>query len=103
MGVVNKQFVRLNGLPVCGPPLRVPTELGSTALVPGGPMEPLYPDIQVDLVGEDGNAFAIIGKVRQALRRGGVDDEVVKAFTEEATSGNYDNVVRTAMKYVEVL
>ena len=66
-------------------------------------MEPLYPDIQVDLVGEDGNAFAIIGKVRQALRRGGVDDEVVKAFTEEATSGNYDNVVRTAMRWVEVL
>ena len=66
-------------------------------------MEPFYPDIEVKLAGEDGNAFFIIGRVRQALRRGGVDEEVVAAFTEESTSGDYDNVIRTAMKYVEVL
>lgn len=65
-------------------------------------MEPRYPHIHVKLVAEDGNAFFIIGKVRKALRRGGVDEEVVEAFTEEATAGNYDNVLGTAMKYVQV-
>ena len=65
-------------------------------------MEPLYPDIQVDLVGEDGNAFAIIGRVRQALRREGVAEKEVEAFAEEAMAGDYDNVLRTVMSWVEV-
>ena len=65
-------------------------------------MEPLYPDIQVVLVGEDGNAFFIIGKVRQTLRQNGVDETEVEAFTEEATSGDYDMVLRTVMRWVEV-
>ena len=65
-------------------------------------MEPLYPDIQVNLVGEDGNAFAIIGRVRQALRREGVAEKKVEAFAEEVMSGDYDNVRRTVMSWVEV-
>ena len=65
-------------------------------------LNPLYPNIEVNLVGEDGNAFAIIGKVRKALRRSGVDEEAVQAFTKEATSGDYDIVLRTVMKYVGV-
>ena len=64
-------------------------------------MEPIYPHIEVDLVGEDGNAFFIIGRVRQALRRGGVDEEIVAQITEEATSGDYNMVLRTVMKYVD--
>ena len=66
-------------------------------------MEPRYPDINVKLVGQDGNAFFIIGRVRQALRREGVDEATVEAFSEEAMSGDYDNVLRTAMRWVEVL
>ena len=65
-------------------------------------MEPLYPHINVKLVGEDGDAFAIIGKVRQALRRNGVDETEVEQFTAEVKSGDYDNVIRTAMRWVEV-
>ena len=80
-----------------------PVEVGSADPNPGEHMEPLYPHIKVELVGEDGNAFFIIGRVRKALRRGGDGEEVVAAFTEEATAGDYDNVIRTAMKYVEVL
>ena len=66
-------------------------------------MEPRYPHINVKLVGEDGNAFFVIGSVRKALRRGGVDEKEVEAFTEEAMSGDYDNVLSTAMRWVEVL
>ncbi len=33
-------------------------------------MVPTYPHITVELTGHDGNAFAILGRVLQALRQG---------------------------------
>ncbi len=57
--------------------------------------------IVVELVGEDGNAFAIIGRVSKALKRGGHGD-LVNEFTKEAMSGDYDHLLQTAMEYVEV-
>lgn len=58
--------------------------------------------IPVVLVGTDGNAFAILGKVRQALRRGGYGDEFIEAFTKEATSGDYNHLLAVCMETVEV-
>lgn len=63
---------------------------------------PRYPDIEVQLAGEDGNAMAIISRVRRALRRAGVPSEEQEAFTSEAMSGDYDNVLQTAMRWVDV-
>lgn len=63
---------------------------------------PKYPHIEVPLVGQDGNAFVIIGRVRTALRRDGVAKEELDAFSEEAMSGDYDHLLRTAMKWVTV-
>ena len=65
-------------------------------------MEVKYPEITVQLSGEDGNAMCIIAKVRKALKRGDVSKEEVDKFCEEATSGNYDNVLVTAMKWINV-
>ncbi len=59
-------------------------------------------NVSVKLTGEDGNAFAILGKVSQALRRAGVSKEDREAFRQEATSGDYDNLLATAMRWVEV-
>lgn len=56
----------------------------------------------VKLVGEDGNAFAITGRVRSALRRAGYTAEEIKQYTEEATSGDYDNLLRVTTKWVNV-
>ena len=61
-----------------------------------------YPDVQVDLVGEDGNAMAIMARVSSALRRAGVSKEDRDAYFAESTSGDYDNVLRVAMEWVEV-
>ena len=58
-------------------------------------------NVIVRMVGEDGNAFAILGRVRAALKRGGHAD-LVEGFTKEATSGNYDHLLQTVMKYVEI-
>ena len=65
-------------------------------------MDVKYPEIVVQLSGEDGNAFSIIGRVSKALRRAGVASTEVDKFTTDAMSGDYDHVLQTAMKWVEV-
>ena len=64
-------------------------------------MEPICKGVKVQLTGEDGNAFFIIGRVTKAMKKANVDKSVIDAFTNEAMSGDYDNVLRTCMKYVE--
>lgn len=63
---------------------------------------PRYPDIKVQLTGEDGNAFAVLGRVSQKLRDAGVSDDEIKAFKAEAKAGNYDHLLQTVMDWVEV-
>jgi len=60
------------------------------------------PEVKFQITGEDGNAFVIIGRVSQALKQAGADQEYVKQFQTEAMSGDYDNVLQTAMKYADV-
>jgi hypothetical protein len=59
-----------------------------------------YPEIYVPLVGEDGNAYAILARVSKALKRAGVSKEEVAEFHAEATSGDYDNLLRTVISWV---
>ena len=63
---------------------------------------PKYPHVVVQLIGTDGNAFAILGAVRKALKQAGISKEERDAFMQEATGGDYDNVLTTAMRWVEV-
>ena len=58
--------------------------------------------IQVQLLGEDGNAFYIMGKVAQALRKAGYC-ELANEYLAEARKGNYDQLLQTTMNYVEVV
>jgi len=53
------------------------------------------------LVGEDGNAFNILGRARQALRLAGRGDEWA-AFETEATAADYDHLLATVMDWFEV-
>jgi len=64
-------------------------------------MKPKYPEVTVQLAGEDGNAFAILGRVSTALRRAG-HPEAANRFMEEATSGDYNHLLQTCMEYVDV-
>lgn len=65
-------------------------------------MTPKYPNIVVELTGQDGNAFNVMGLVNRALREEGVPKEERDQFMREATSGDYDNLLQTAMKWVTV-
>jgi len=58
-------------------------------------------DDATDLVGVDGNAFAIIGFTYRALRRAGNTPDVCDAYREAAVSGgDYGNMLRTSMQYL---
>jgi hypothetical protein len=57
---------------------------------------------KVKLIGGDGNAFSVLGKCTQALKKSGYSEEEVKKFQAEAMSGNYDHVLATAMKWLDV-
>jgi hypothetical protein len=56
----------------------------------------------VKLVGEDGNAFLILGKVQKALKKSGYDKKYIDGYLNEAMSGGYDNLIQVTMKYVNV-
>ena len=65
--------------------------------------EPKYPDVTVQLVGEDGNAYNLIGLTTRALRRARVPAEEIKIFTKECfNSPNYDALLQTIMKWVNI-
>lgn len=55
----------------------------------------------VKLIGEDGNAFNILGRVKRALVKAGMREEA-QAFMTEAMAGDYDHLLATVQKYVDV-
>jgi hypothetical protein len=61
-----------------------------------------YPTIVVDLDAVDGNAFAIMGAVRKALRKNSVDAAEIQTFLNEAKSGNYDHLLDTCDRWVTI-
>ena len=65
-------------------------------------MEPKYPKIEVQLTGNDGNAFSILGAVSKAMKKAKVPPEEVTAFMKEALAGDYAHLLRTCMTWVTV-
>jgi len=43
-----------------------------------------------------------MAQVQKALKKVGATREDIDTYLEESMSGDYDNLLRTAMKYVEV-
>jgi len=62
-----------------------------------------YPDIKVQLLGRDGNAFLVLGLVQRALKDAGLPQDKVQEYIDEATAGDYDHLLRTTMRWVEVV
>lgn len=60
------------------------------------------PEVKVKLVGEDGNAFAILARVMKAMKSSGIPADLITEYHTEATSGDYDHLLRTTMKWVKV-
>ena len=49
----------------------------------------------------DGNAFGVMCAVQRAMRKAGHTQEDIEKYQQEATSGNYDHLIQTSMKYVD--
>lgn len=60
------------------------------------------PKPTLQLSGNDGNAFAILGAAKRAGRQAGWSKKQLTDFQKEATSGDYDHVIQTCMEYFEV-
>ncbi len=57
----------------------------------------------VRLIGQDGNAFMILGLCRRAaLQGGGWTEDQWRAFREEATSGDYAHLLATVTDHFDV-
>lgn len=57
--------------------------------------------MKYDLVGVDGNAYAIMGFTARALKNEGLRDKVDEMMSR-AMSGDYDNLIRVCMEYVDM-
>ncbi len=64
--------------------------------------EPKYPHLTIELSGKDGNVFFILGRMSALLRTAGLSQEELDEFIKEATSKDYDHVLQTCMKWVNV-
>jgi len=62
-----------------------------------------FPNIDVKITDNNGNAFFIIGAVIKAMKRGGCTKEQVDTYKKAAQSGNYDNLLRVTMDTINVL
>ncbi len=56
----------------------------------------------VKMIGHDGDAFSIMVRMKKALRRAGADKEYIDKYLNEATSGDYDQLLAVSMEYVNV-
>lgn len=61
-----------------------------------------FPHIRVQLTGQDGNAFFILGRVMEAMRRAGVEKSVRDEYHAAATSGDYGHLLMVTMQWVDV-
>lgn len=48
----------------------------------------------------EGNAFAIMGAVRRALKQAGQGDKVAE-YIKRALSGDFDNLLAVSLEYVD--
>lgn len=57
--------------------------------------------LNLELVGVDGNAYAVMGVFSRQARREGWTQEEIDSVLEEAQSGDYNHLLSTIMTYCE--
>ena len=65
-------------------------------------MTPKYPDITVELIGHDGNAFTVLDRCRKAAREAGLSEDEIATFMTEATADDYNHLLQTTMRWFDV-
>lgn len=65
-------------------------------------MTPKYPNITVNIVGRDGNAFSILAECQFKMRKAKVTINEIESFYNTATNGDYDHLLRTVIEYFNI-
>jgi hypothetical protein len=60
-----------------------------------------FKKVKVKLVGEDGNAFSIIGRVSRALKSAGYRDEATEFQHRAASQPSYDALLQLVLEYAD--
>jgi hypothetical protein len=63
---------------------------------------PSITGVRVKLTGNDGNAFMVLGRVKNAMKHAGIARSIIDAYVAEATKGDYNDLLAATMRYVEV-
>ena len=63
---------------------------------------PKYPDITIHLIGENGNAFHVLGLCLSAMRRGHIPQEEQDEFCRQATASDYNHLLITCLEWFNV-
>lgn len=61
-----------------------------------------YPNVHVQITGEDAAPFAILGRSVDALRAAGIEEAEQQRFAAEAIAGSYEDLLRVCMAWVDV-
>lgn len=56
---------------------------------------------KLSLIGEDGNAFAILGRARRAAKKAGWTDAQYNEYSEKAKNGDYNHLLCVTMEYFD--
>lgn len=60
---------------------------------------PLFPNVDITLVGIDGNAFNIMGLANKTARQAGATTQQKMQLQADMISGDYDNLLATVMHH----
>ena len=61
-----------------------------------------HPEVTVQLADTDGNAFAVLGAVKDALAGAGVSEDEQAEFWAEATARDYRTLLQACRRWVDV-
>ena len=63
---------------------------------------PRHPNVRVQLSGRDGNAFAVIGRCRQAAQKAKLPSETIAEFSRQCmASGSYEAMLATCCEWFD--
>ena len=61
-----------------------------------------YPDLTVNIIGINGNAFCILGVCTREMRRHKLPQSEIDSFMNEATSGDYNHLLCVVTEWFNV-
>lgn len=59
--------------------------------------------MKYSLVGVDGNAYAVMGYVRNAMKKEHCSSEEIEKYTNDAKSGDYNHLLVVSLEMIEML